>query len=114
MIERRKAKRFQVDWQVRVEGADGIRGFAENGVLRNLSSSGALLSLSTPLPAGSKLDIHIELPSQGKKWMSYQARVVRVEPGSAVVTAAVRFDSARPVFSRQTDEVRASRERVSR
>ena len=99
---------------MRVDGADGIGGFAESGVLRNISSSGALLSLSKPLPAGSKLDIQIELPSQGKKWMKYQARVVRVEPGTTPVTAAVKFDSARPVFRTRIDEPRVSMEKASR
>ncbi|MEK6324677.1 MAG: PilZ domain-containing protein [Acidobacteriota bacterium] len=99
MIERRRAKRFQVDWQIRVEGTDdGKDTFVEAGVLRNISSSGALLSLAKPLSAGTKLDIYVMLPLQGKKWMKYPARVVRVESGIAAVAAAVKFDSTRPDF----------------
>lgn len=99
LIERRRAKRFQVDWQVRVEGTeDGKDGFMEAGVLRNISSSGALLFLAKPLSTGTKLDIYVMLPLQGKKWMKYPARVVRVERGIAAVGAAVKFDSARPDF----------------
>lgn len=99
LIERRRAKRFQVDWQIRVEGNDGNEGgFVERGVLRNISSSGALLSLTNALPAGTQLDVYIKLPLKGKKWMKYPARVVRIELGAAAVTAAVRFDSARPDF----------------
>jgi hypothetical protein len=91
--------RFQVDWQIRVEGNDGSEGgFVESGVLQNISSSGALLSLTNQLPAGTQLDVYIKLPLQGKKWMKYPARVVRIELGAAAVTAAVKFDSARPDF----------------
>ena len=99
MIERRGNKRFQVDWQIRVEGNDGSEGsFVESGVLRNLSSTGALLSLRNALPAETQLDVYIQLPLIGKSWMKYPASVVRIELGAAEVVAAVRFDSARPDF----------------
>lgn len=98
LIERRRAKRFQVDWQIKVEGNfDGGESFAETGVLRNISSSGALLLLSKAPSQGSALDVYIQLPLQGKKWMKYPAQVIRVEQGSSAVTA-VKFDTARPVF----------------
>ena len=100
MNERRSAKRFQVDWQIRVEGDHEIEGsFVESGVLRNLSSSGALLSLSGPLATGTQLHVYIKLPLNDKKWMRYPASVVRVDPGPTAVTAAVRFHSARPDFN---------------
>lgn len=100
LIERRRAKRFQVDWQIRVEGDSGSEGsFIESGVLRNISSSGALLSLSTALPTGTQIDVYIKLPLKGKTWMKYPARVVRIDLAPAGIVAAVRFDSARPDFS---------------
>ncbi len=92
MIERRIAKRFQVDWEVRVEGT-----FIESGVLRNISSGGALLTLTTPPGAGTQLDVYIKLPLKGKSWMKYPAHVVRIELGAAAI-AAVKFDSPRPDF----------------
>ncbi|PYT06209.1 MAG: hypothetical protein DMF60_09875 [Acidobacteria bacterium] len=99
MIERRRAKRFQVDWQVRVEATeDNKGGFIETGVLRNISSTGALLFLPKPPSAGTKVDIYVRLPLKGKKWMKYPAHVVRVERGIAAVGAAVKFESARPDF----------------
>src|SRR6266404_3572415 len=98
LIERRRAKRFQVDWQIRIEIADGGSTLVETGALRNISSSGALLSLASPVSRGTRLDVYIRLPLQGKKWMKYPARVVRVEPGDAAVAAAIKFDSARPNF----------------
>jgi len=100
LIERRGAKRFQVDWQIRVEGSNTSEGsFAETGVLRNISSSGALLSLGSAPPEGSQLDLYIQLPLKGKSWMKYPARVVRIDFGPTAVAAAVRFDSTRPDFS---------------
>ena len=99
MIERRIATRFHVGWQIRVERDNGSEGsFIETGVLRNLSSSGALLSLPGPLPIETQLEVYIKLPLSDKKWMRYPARVVRIEPGASAVAAAVSFDSARPDF----------------
>jgi len=59
LIERRRAKRFQVDWQVRVEATEDSKDetLMEAGVLRNISSSGAMLFLAKPLSTGAKLDI---------------------------------------------------------
>ena len=97
LIERRRAKRFQVDWQVRVErGSD--TNLVDSGELRNLSSNGALLLLPRPLATGTQLDVYIKLPLTDKKWMRYPARVVRIETGHTPISAAVSFDSARPDF----------------
>ena len=98
MIERRRAKRFQVDWQIRVElTGDHGSTHVETGALRNISSNGALLALEKPVSKGTRLDVYIKLPMQGKKWMKYPARVVRIESGDAI-SAAIKFDSARPNF----------------
>jgi hypothetical protein len=99
LIERRRAKRFQVDWQIRIGRVDGSAGnLVETGELRNLSSTGALLSLPGPVETGSQIDVYIKLPLNGNKWMRYPARVVRTDLSPAAVTAAVSFDSARPDF----------------
>jgi hypothetical protein len=99
LIERRRAKRFQVDWQIRAEGVEnGGETFIETGVLRNISSSGALLSLTKPLSTGTRLDIYIKLPLKGKKWMKYPACVVRIERSRKEIAAAVKFDAIRPDF----------------
>jgi hypothetical protein len=99
LIERRRAKRFQVDWQIRVEVTGGSGStLVETGALHNISSNGALLSLAKPLSKGTRLDVYIRLPLQGKKWMKYPARVVRVVAGDEDISAAIKFDSARPNF----------------
>ena len=100
MIERRKGRRFIVDWPVRVEGANGGgNGFEQAGVLQNISSGGAMLYLTTPVPVGMKLDVYIKLPLKGKKWMKYSARIIRIEEGAANFLAAVKFERARPEFA---------------
>src|SRR5690348_9933465 len=99
LIERRAAKRFQVDWQILVEsdGASGER-ISNDGTLFNISSSGALLSLTRPLATGANLDVYVKLPLTGPKWMKYPAQVIRVEVGDSAVAAAVRFQTLKPVF----------------
>jgi len=92
LIERRRAKRFQVDWQIRVESIGGSS--VQSGTLRNISSTGALLSVASPLKKGRKLDVYIRLPLSGKKWMKYPAKIVRIEPAGT----AVKFDASRPDF----------------
>ena len=98
MIERRRATRFHLDWQIRVQREHGNDGsFIECGVLRNLSSSGALISLPKPLATGTQLKVYIRLPLNERRWMRYTASVLRIEPGGAAVTA-VKFDGMRPDF----------------
>lgn len=100
LIERRRAKRFQADWQIRVEASSaGESAFIETGVLQNISAGGALLSLTNAPPAGAQIDVYIRLPFKGKQWMKYPAQVVRIELGAASVAAAVRFNSPRPDFA---------------
>lgn len=99
LIERRTAQRFQVDWQVRIECRDaGEIRFVENGVLHNIGSSGALLSLTSALPTGTQIEIYVTLPLHGNKWMKYPASIVRIDIGKAAVATAVKFDSTRPLF----------------
>ncbi|HSO75921.1 MAG TPA: PilZ domain-containing protein [Blastocatellia bacterium] len=100
MIERRNGKRFRVKWPVRVEGIDdGGASFTQNGVLKNISSQGALLLVERPLPTGARLDVYISLPTKGRKWMKYSASVVRVHSEASLFGAAVRFDSPEPEFA---------------
>jgi len=95
LIDRRKARRFLVDWPVRVERDDGKGGmFVESGLLQNISSSGALLSLTKTPPNGARVDVYINLPTKGTRWMKYPARVLRIEGDSA----AIKFDTTRPDF----------------
>lgn len=100
MFERRKGKRFPVDWPIRVKmtGKGGV-SVIESGTARNISSSGALISLGKPLPAGARLDVYIQLPMKSKKWMRYAASVVRVEKESQEFSAAVKFDASKPQFA---------------
>jgi hypothetical protein len=99
LIERRRGKRFHVDWPVRVEGfGDGGAGFTETGVLGNISSSGALLLISRPLTKGARLEVYISLPMKGDALMKYSASVVRVQAEDSLFAAAVKFDAPKPEF----------------
>ena len=98
LIERRITKRFQVDWQVQIHCEDS-EGQVINGVLRNLSSSGALLTITDTLIPGTQLDLYIKLPLSEKKWMKYPARVVRIENDTDGIKTAVSFDCRRPEFN---------------
>jgi hypothetical protein len=98
LIERRRATRFHLDWQIRVQREhENEADFVESGVLRNLSSSGALISLPEPLATGTQLKVYIRLPLNERRWMRYSASVLRIEPGSVAITA-VKFDGTRPDF----------------
>ncbi|MGA9772661.1 MAG: PilZ domain-containing protein [Blastocatellia bacterium] len=98
MIERREGRRFQVDWAIKVEQKEG-EGFSEEGVLQNISSGGALVSLSKPLPVGTRLDVHIKLPFKKSNWMRYSAFVIRVRKEKSRFAAAVKFEGAKPGFA---------------
>jgi PilZ domain len=102
LTERRKGRRFIVDWPVQVEGKNGGgNSFERVGVLQNISSGGAMLFLTNPVPTGMKLDVYIRLPFKGKKWMKYTAQIIRIEDGSPDFVAAVKFEGARPEFVTQ-------------
>ncbi len=95
-----RAHRFWVKWTFKVKGRNSAGlNFEEMGVLENLSSSGALFSLKTPLDIGAKLDISIELPFNKERWMEYSARVVRIVSISSIPKVAVAFDSVQPRFA---------------
>jgi hypothetical protein len=83
-----------------VEGTNGGgNSFEQAGSLQNISSSGAMLYLTNPIPAGARLDVYIRLPFKGKKWMKYSAHVIRIENGGPDFLAAVKFEGARPEFA---------------
>lgn len=58
-----------------------------------------MLCLAHPVAKGTKLEVFIQLPFKGKKWMRYSAHVVRVEEVGHDFGAAVRFEGARPDFA---------------
>ena len=102
LIERRRARRFAVGWQVRVEGNDAAgQDFEEAGRLQNLSSAGALISIARSLAIGNKLDILIKMPLKKESWMKYSAEVVRVDASKPESAVAIRFFTFRPTFVSQ-------------
>ena len=100
MLERRRARRFTVGWDVTVKGTDDVgQSFDEVGVLENLSSTGAFFYLTRPLRIGAKLEVSIKVPFRRENWMKYSAEVVRIESGARRIGVAMKFDTVRPNFS---------------
>lgn len=99
VLERRRARRFQVKWEVAVKGKDlsGV-SFDEAGVLENLSSSGAFIYMTRTPKLGAKLDVWIKVPFKKENWMKYSAEVLRVEDVSDCIGVAMKFDATRPNF----------------
>ncbi len=98
-VERRRARRYAVDWDVVVTGKDELgSNLDEAGNLRDLSSSGALLSIRRQLrvAVGMRLHLSIRMPSQRERWMSYGAEIVRIDEDRVGLGAAMRFLTARP------------------
>ena len=99
MFERRTSKRFKVDWDVRVCGADAAgTTFEEAGFLDNLSSNGALVSLRKGIDIGTRLDVLIQVPLKKKNFMKYSAEIVRLEQTGEKYLLGVKFSTIRPVF----------------
>lgn len=97
ILERRKARRFEVDWDVAIESQGGMSsGFDDTGRLQNLSSRGAFLYLNRPLEVGTKLQVSIRLPVVEDRWAKYWAEVIRVECSYPRIGIAMRFKRLRP------------------
>lgn len=96
-IERRRARRFTVDWDVVVRGKDELgSNLDEAGSLRDLSSRGAFLSIPRNLKVGMKLELWIRMPAEPERWMAYAAEIVRIDKGREGGGAATKFLTARP------------------
>src|SRR5215475_11244039 len=94
-VERRRARRFRLDWDVVVRGKDesGLN-FFEPGGLRDLSSRGAFLSISKHLRVGTRLEVWIRMPSDPERWMGYAAEIVRIDLRNGGLGS--KFLNARP------------------
>ena len=96
-VERRRARRFPVDWDVVVKGKDGLGSIVdEAGSLMDLSSRGALLFLPRQLRVGMRLELWIRVPSEPERWMTYGAEIVRLDQDRRGVGTATKFLAARP------------------
>jgi hypothetical protein len=97
--ERRNSQRFQLNWDVAVNGTDKSGScFDEAGSLENLSSIGAFVYLPKSVDLGQRLELQIKIPFRMDNWMRYTAEVVRLEYASTRVGVGMRFDTAVPVF----------------
>jgi hypothetical protein len=97
--ERRTSVRRNLKWSATIKGKDSDgQHFGEEGVIENLSSTGAFVYLSREVAVGTKLDLAIRLPFQKENWMKYSAEVVRIENIPQRIGVGIKFDSVRPTF----------------
>lgn len=97
VVERRRARRFVVDWEVVIRGKDNSgASINEASTLRNLSSRGAFVYLSSHARLGTRLKVWIRVPFEVERWMSYSAEVVRIEEGRLGSGTAMKFSTVRP------------------
>jgi hypothetical protein len=99
VIERREASRFKVDWTIKVSPKDtGGPAIEDVGILRDISSTGAYGLFTDGFEVGSSVRVLIQLPLQRLGWISYPAKVLRIEPWDSGVGLAFVFDAIRPSF----------------
>ena len=99
MHERRTSMRRSLKWKATIKGSDSSgASFGEDGLIENLSSTGAFLYLSRTVDVGTKLDLAILLPFQKETWMKYSAEVVRIENIPQKIGVGIKFDTIRPTF----------------
>jgi len=98
-LDRRWAKRFQVNWPIKVRGVDtaGL-SFEEPGELCDLSSAGALIRVNLRLEVGSPAEVLIRVPLRAETWMNHLATVTRVETSPGNAAFAIKFATSRPRF----------------
>jgi hypothetical protein len=103
--ERRRARRFAVNWDVVVKGKDELGSkLYESGILWNLSSRGAFLSIPRQLRVGMRLELWIQVPSEPERWMTYSAEIVRIDQSRGEFSTATKFLTARPKLHLQRPE----------
>ena len=100
MKELRLRPRHSVGWPVLIEPVEAA-GTASRytGTLRDISSRGAYAYITAHRVIGGRLKVSIKLPLGKDVWMSYTARVVRLERAGLGVGIALRFDDKRPSFT---------------
>lgn len=98
-IDRRKAHRFDLTWLAVVKGVGEYgQPFQEFSTLRNLSSTGACLSLTISLPVGIRVELDVRSPLSQKQWLRYFGRVIYAECQPEQQIIGIRFESAKPTF----------------
>lgn len=105
VTDRRGARRYKLNWVVKVIPQDSAGESGQIAILGNISSTGALAYMNTSPFLGQRLLVFFKLPIEEEIWMRYSATVVRVsaEPGGAGV--AFKFDNSRPEFEKSRVDV---------
>jgi diguanylate cyclase (GGDEF)-like protein len=101
--ERRSHRRIPIRLSTTVEGSDEHGRFLEEGLIRNISASGALCAYSRPIGLNSPLRLNIQSPFRtgaGETLvMGVGGRMIRINQSEEGYWGAVAFDEALSRFS---------------
>jgi len=99
--DRRGALRYKLNWAVRVVAKNRLDDHnGEVSTLHDLSSTGALAYLNRHFELGERVFVFVRLPFKKESWMTYSATVVRVVQQAIGTGVALKFDTARPAFTK--------------
>jgi hypothetical protein len=96
--EQRIAQRYRLELPVLVGTGLYGGGAVETSVLRNISSTGALIIDEGGHRVGERVIVRIGFPYRKNSWLVYSGRVVRIKRIGDKEAIAVKFDPIRPLF----------------
>lgn len=96
--ERRIAQRYRLELPVLVGAGFHSRVAVETSVLRNISSTGALIIVTGNHYIGERLIVRIGFPYRKNNWLVYSGKVVRIKRIGYKEAIAVKFDPICPLF----------------
>src|SRR5215813_1231955 len=99
---RRGARRYSLNWEVRVtivaSGNERNERAELSGTIRDISSTGAFIYLRRPPEAGMTVLVSVRLPFEKETWMNLTGTVIRVRKHTEKSGAAIKFKRTRPQF----------------
>ena len=105
--DRREARRYALNWEVRVTiHASDNENVELSGTVRNLSSTGVFVYLRSSVQIGRSVLVSVRLPFEKETWMNLPGTVVRAVNHTEKAGIAIKFSKTRPVFvSRPSDDL---------
>lgn len=101
--DRREARRYALNWEVRVTiHASDNENVELSGTVRNLSSTGVFVYLRSSVQIGRSVLVSVRLPFEKETWMNLPGTVVRAVNHTEKAGIAIKFSKTRPVFVSRT------------
>jgi hypothetical protein len=102
---RREARRYALNWEVRVTIHASDNEIVElSGTVRDLSSTGVFIYLRSSLQIGRSVLVSVRLPFEKETWMNLPGTVMRVVDNTEKAGIAIKFSKTRPVFVSRPSE----------